>query len=292
MARLSFKSCNPNSQATQFETKCFRLPFITENPSDISHPMQKDKPNRLRPLETTPSRKQIQIRFQCKTSLSRIHSIVFFRNESQDNTTASKSSTLGFVSAVLVIGGLVGLSIVYKEDLQNLLQAFTAQVKGMGVRGYFAYAGILFVSKTHFCMCEGAYVVLETIALPATPLTLAAGYLFGVLPGVCVVSISSTIAATLAFLISRYLLREKVLSLSQTSRNLFLGDRILFGEQTVLSHRSSNRKGWLSNCISIEIESSSSFRCEQLLVWINFGACSTIRCRELDRNVAGNVGLH
>lgn len=57
----------------------------------------------------------------------------------------------------------------------------------------------------------GVYILLETVAVPATPLTLTAGYLFGIGPGVCVVSLASTTAAAIAFSISRYLLRDKVI---------------------------------------------------------------------------------
>lgn len=48
------------------------------------------------------------------------------------------------------------------------------------------------------------YAALEVLALPAVPLTMTAGLLFGVAPGVCVVSVASTAAATVSFVIARY----------------------------------------------------------------------------------------
>ena len=48
------------------------------------------------------------------------------------------------------------------------------------------------------------YTILEVLALPAVPLTMTAGLLFGVGPGAAVVSVSATIAATISFLIARY----------------------------------------------------------------------------------------
>ena len=48
------------------------------------------------------------------------------------------------------------------------------------------------------------YTALEVLALPAVPLTMTAGLLFGVGPGAAVVSVSATIAATISFLIARY----------------------------------------------------------------------------------------
>ena len=55
------------------------------------------------------------------------------------------------------------------------------------------------------------YVIITGLSLPgAAILTLAAGAIFGVLWGTIVVSFASTIAATLAFLVSRYLFREAI----------------------------------------------------------------------------------
>lgn len=55
------------------------------------------------------------------------------------------------------------------------------------------------------------YVATTALSLPgAVILTLAAGYLFGLVVGIIVVSFASTIGATLAFLSSRFLLRDWV----------------------------------------------------------------------------------
>lgn len=55
------------------------------------------------------------------------------------------------------------------------------------------------------------YIVATALSIPgAAVLTLAAGALFGLTLGTILVSFSSTIGASLAFLISRYLLKEKV----------------------------------------------------------------------------------
>ena len=55
------------------------------------------------------------------------------------------------------------------------------------------------------------YVVSTALSLPgATVLTLAAGALFGLFTGTIVVSFASTIGATLAFLSSRFLLKNYV----------------------------------------------------------------------------------
>ena len=54
------------------------------------------------------------------------------------------------------------------------------------------------------------YVLLEIVAVPAIPLTMTAGVIFGTVPGTVVVSAASTLAATIAFLIARYAARDKV----------------------------------------------------------------------------------
>ena len=57
----------------------------------------------------------------------------------------------------------------------------------------------------------GIYVLVTALSLPgAAVMTLAGGAVFGLLWGTVVVSFASTIGATLAFLVSRYLLRDMV----------------------------------------------------------------------------------
>lgn len=55
-----------------------------------------------------------------------------------------------------------------------------------------------------------AYVVATIFMVPGSALTLAAGTLFGVVLGTGVVSIASTLGASLAFLIGRFLARDAI----------------------------------------------------------------------------------
>lgn len=59
------------------------------------------------------------------------------------------------------------------------------------------------------------YFLLELVAVPAIPLTLGSGYLFGLVKGTITVSVASTLAASAAFLIARYGLRESVSNLAE-----------------------------------------------------------------------------
>lgn len=63
------------------------------------------------------------------------------------------------------------------------------------------------------------YVVATICFVPGTILTLAAGALFGLWIGLAVVSVSSTIGAALAFLIARYLARDRVAKMADGNRD-------------------------------------------------------------------------
>lgn len=69
--------------------------------------------------------------------------------------------------------------------------------------------------KTHPVLVYGvaflAYVAVTGLSLPgAAPMTLVYGWYFDLLPGVILVSFASTAGATLAFLLSRYILRDTI----------------------------------------------------------------------------------
>lgn len=70
------------------------------------------------------------------------------------------------------------------------------------------YADHRFLSITLYM---GIYILVTALSLPgAAIMTLAGGALFGLLVGTLVVSFASTIGATLAFLVSRFLLRDYI----------------------------------------------------------------------------------
>ena len=81
---------------------------------------------------------------------------------------------------------------VRPERLANLRTAIEA---------HGAWAPALFV---------GGYVVAELLFVPALPLTLLGGLVFGPVWGIVYVWIAATLAAALAFLVARYLARSAV----------------------------------------------------------------------------------
>lgn len=103
------------------------------------------------------------------------------------------------VTLVLGIVALVALAVcglTFKENIIASLSSFVDYVDSLGVMGY-----VLFLL---------GYVVLEVFAVPAFPLTMSAGALFGTYSGTLLVTTAATIAAAIAFLISRYVARDKV----------------------------------------------------------------------------------
>ncbi len=106
---------------------------------------------------------------------------------------AAWAATIGFVAG---LGLLLAGGYVFQEPIKAFLQFFIDAVDEWGVWGYVAYAAV--------------YTGLEVLAVPAVPLTMTAGVIFGPLAGTAVVSFSGTLAAAIAFLIARYAARDKV----------------------------------------------------------------------------------
>jgi uncharacterized membrane protein YdjX (TVP38/TMEM64 family) len=105
---------------------------------------------------------------------------------------------------LLLIAGLVGAFFAF--DLQQYLtldtlksrqQAFAEVYAAHPIRTIAAYMGI--------------YILVTALSLPgAVVLTLAGGALFGLGVGFVAISFASSIGATLAFLVSRFVLRDFV----------------------------------------------------------------------------------
>jgi dihydrolipoamide dehydrogenase len=108
---------------------------------------------------------------------------------------------------ILLVGILAVLALTYWAfDLHQLLTLETLKAKRDSFQAYYSShkaptAGLFFA----------LYVLVTAVSLPgATLLSLAAGASFGFLPGFLLVSFASSVGATLAFLVSRFLLRDTV----------------------------------------------------------------------------------
>jgi uncharacterized membrane protein YdjX (TVP38/TMEM64 family) len=102
---------------------------------------------------------------------------------------------------VLVVVVAAGAILARSLGVQELFQADTlARLKGR-IDAYGAWAPVLFVV---------GYALAEVVFVPALPLTLLGGLVFGPVRGTVVVSIGATLGAALAFLAARYAARGLV----------------------------------------------------------------------------------
>lgn len=129
------------------------------------------------------------------------------------DSKSNNNQTLGIIAFAGGLALVLGLGYLFKGKIRRFLDYFIERVDEWGPWGYVAY-GLL-------------YTLLEILALPAIPLTMTSGVLFGIVPGTIVVSGASTAAATLAFLIARYAARDKVLSIAQDNPQFKAIDRAI-----------------------------------------------------------------
>jgi len=101
------------------------------------------------------------------------------------------------LKVILVIGAIIALLAAAKYfHVQELLRGSLEWVGNLG-----AWGPLIFIAL---------YILACVLFLPGSVLTLGAGVLFGVIKGSIIVSISSTLGATCAFLVGRYLARDWV----------------------------------------------------------------------------------
>lgn len=99
----------------------------------------------------------------------------------------------------LVLFVAIVLSLIVPARLFGLgerLQELREWIAGMGNLGMVAYVAL--------------YIVAVAAAVPGLPISIAGAAIFGALKGVILVSIGSTLGASLAFLIARYLARDAI----------------------------------------------------------------------------------
>ena len=107
------------------------------------------------------------------------------------------------ILVLVIVGVVLGFFALDLDQLLTLENIKTRQAEFLELRN----GAPVMVSLVFFAL----YVAVTALSLPgAVIMTLAAGGLFGLAWGFVIVSFASTIGATLAFLVSRYLLRSWV----------------------------------------------------------------------------------
>nr|CAB3475027.1 unnamed protein product [Digitaria exilis] len=112
-----------------------------------------------------------------------------------------------------VVGGFGAAGYVYKDQINTFLTQFSGFIEGYGPAGYALFVLV--------------YAGLEVLAIPAIPLTMSAGLLFGSVTGTIIVSVSGTLAAAVAFLIARYFARERILKMVEGNKKFLAIDKAI-----------------------------------------------------------------
>jgi uncharacterized membrane protein YdjX (TVP38/TMEM64 family) len=136
------------------------------------------------------------------------------------STLLSVAALLG-AAALLATGSSLGLTlddvtttaVAFMHNPQDTLAVLIESIKGMGPAAPL-YFGLL-------------YCIAECLAIPATPLTLSAGYLFGASQGVAVVLAAGTLAACVGFFVGKTVLRQTVEGLLEQNPQFAKLDRAI-----------------------------------------------------------------
>jgi uncharacterized membrane protein YdjX (TVP38/TMEM64 family) len=113
---------------------------------------------------------------------------------------------------ILLAVGLVVLSVAASFlPVSAWLKRFVDWFQDLGLPGAFIYIG--------------TYAVAAVLFLPGAIFTIAAGLIFGVMAGTAVALTGATIGAAFAFLIARYLLRERIEQYAQKNKKFGAIDR-------------------------------------------------------------------
>jgi uncharacterized membrane protein YdjX (TVP38/TMEM64 family) len=105
------------------------------------------------------------------------------------------------------------IALISAIPMETAVERLKNTVDGLGSARYLAFGA--------------AYILAALLFVPGSALTLAAGALFGLAWGTLTVSLAATTAAALAFLISRYLARDKIARQAASSPRFSAIDRAI-----------------------------------------------------------------
>jgi len=118
---------------------------------------------------------------------------------SNENKRSTKSATEKLVAlAAIVIGLFLAMKFL---PVQQWLRSFNDWVGQMGAVGIFIFIAV--------------YAVATVLLAPGAILTIGAGFAFGLWKGFLAVSAGATLGASLAFLVARFIARDKIKAMAK-----------------------------------------------------------------------------
>ncbi|RLS84197.1 MAG: TVP38/TMEM64 family protein [Planctomycetota bacterium] len=99
---------------------------------------------------------------------------------------------------ILILLGLLATAffLFTQIDIRELIVSGAQWIKDLGWKGMFLYGSL--------------YFLLGVFSLPASLITISAGFLFGFFPGVLIANLGSTLGAAVMFILGRFLFRDFV----------------------------------------------------------------------------------
>src|ERR1041385_7294427 len=127
-------------------------------------------------------------------SSSNVHCAIVTQLVILDDETTSKSTTCRLVALIVILIALV-LAMKFLP-VQHWTKNFNDWASQMGVAGIFIFIAV--------------YAVATVLLAPGSILTIGAGFAFGLWKGFVAVSVGATLGASLAFLVARFIARNKI----------------------------------------------------------------------------------
>src|SRR5437867_300656 len=114
--------------------------------------------------------------------------------------SSDKKNAIGRLIALIaiVIALFLGMKVL---PIREWLRNFNEGVSQMGVAGIFIFIGV--------------YALATVLLAPGSVLTIGAGFVFGLWKGFLAVSVGATLGASLAFLIARFIARDKIAAIAK-----------------------------------------------------------------------------
>ncbi len=111
-----------------------------------------------------------------------------------------------FYKLLVLVLIVLGITLFFASGLHHHITFDNLKARQADLEAFYTDHTLLTIA-----VYAGTYIIMAALSLPgAAVMTLAGGALFGLLTGLIVVSFASTIGATLAFLMARFLLRNYI----------------------------------------------------------------------------------